>query len=88
MELLSGRSDDVHLDRAALELATIKYPGLDIANSIAILDSYAAELRSRLAGSDPARGEHDELPFAILTSSTNWALRATPMTTTTRAIVV
>jgi regulator of sirC expression with transglutaminase-like and TPR domain len=49
LELLSGRSDDVQLDRAALELATIEYPGLDIENSIAILDSYAVELRSRIA---------------------------------------
>ena len=54
LELLSGESDQVHLDRAALALATIEYPGLDIGNSLAILDSYANELATRLG--TPCRG--------------------------------
>jgi regulator of sirC expression with transglutaminase-like and TPR domain len=48
LELLAGRSDDLELDRAALTLARIEYPGLDIEPFIALLDSYAVELASRL----------------------------------------
>jgi regulator of sirC expression with transglutaminase-like and TPR domain len=49
VELLSGRSDRLDLDRAALELASIEYPQLDISPFLALLDSYAAELESRLS---------------------------------------
>jgi regulator of sirC expression with transglutaminase-like and TPR domain len=48
LNLLAGRDDDLELDRAALTLARIEYPGLDIEPFLAILDSYAAELASRL----------------------------------------
>ena len=48
VELLAGRSDEVNLDRAALELATIEYPELDIGAFLNLLDSYAVELASRL----------------------------------------
>jgi regulator of sirC expression with transglutaminase-like and TPR domain len=48
LDLLAGRSDDLELDRAALALARIEYPGLDIEPFIAILDSYAVDLASRL----------------------------------------
>ncbi len=48
MELLSGRSDALDLDRAALELATIEYPQLDIGAFLQLLDSYAVELAGRL----------------------------------------
>jgi regulator of sirC expression with transglutaminase-like and TPR domain len=48
VELLSGRSDDLELDRAALALAAIEYPDLDIGSFVAILDSYAIELAGRL----------------------------------------
>jgi regulator of sirC expression with transglutaminase-like and TPR domain len=50
LELLTGRSDELTLDRAALELARIEYPGLEIQPFIAMLDSYAVELSGRLAG--------------------------------------
>lgn len=36
------------LDRAALEIATIEYPGLDPEPSLAVLDSLASELEGRL----------------------------------------
>jgi regulator of sirC expression with transglutaminase-like and TPR domain len=48
VELLAGRSDDLELDRAALELAAIEYPDLDAGSFLAILDSYAVELAGRL----------------------------------------
>jgi regulator of sirC expression with transglutaminase-like and TPR domain len=50
LDLLTGRSEELSLDRAALELARIEYPGLDIEPFIGILDSYAVELSERLAG--------------------------------------
>lgn len=50
MDLLTGRSDALTLDRAALELARIEYPGLDPEPFIGILDSYAVELSERLGG--------------------------------------
>jgi len=50
LDLLTGRSEEPALDRAALELARIEYPGLDIEPFIEILDSYAIELSERLAG--------------------------------------
>jgi regulator of sirC expression with transglutaminase-like and TPR domain len=48
LNLLAGRGDDLELDRAALALARIEYPGLDAEPFIAILDSYAVELAGRL----------------------------------------
>jgi len=50
LDLLAGRSEEPSLDRAALALARIEYPGLDIEPFIGILDSYAVELSERLAG--------------------------------------
>src|ERR1700691_4704885 len=50
LDLLTGRSEELTLDRAALEIARIEYPGLDIEPFIGILDSYAVELSERLAG--------------------------------------
>jgi regulator of sirC expression with transglutaminase-like and TPR domain len=50
LDLLTGRSEEPGLDRAALELARIEYPSLDIEPFIGILDSYAVELSERLAG--------------------------------------
>jgi len=47
LDLLAERSVDLELDRAALALARIEYPGLDIEPFIAILDSCAVELASR-----------------------------------------
>ena len=48
LNLIAGRGDDLELDRAALTLARIEYPTLDIEPFIAILDSYAIELAGRL----------------------------------------
>lgn len=50
LDLLTGRSDEPGLDRAALELARIEHPSLDIEPFIGILDSHAVELSERLAG--------------------------------------
>ena len=50
LDLLTGRGEEAGLDRAALEIARIEYPGLDIEPFIEILDSHAAELSERLAG--------------------------------------
>jgi regulator of sirC expression with transglutaminase-like and TPR domain len=47
-DLLAGRGSDIHLDEGALLLAQIEYPGLDIAPSVRLLDSYADELTTRL----------------------------------------
>ena len=56
LDLLAGRREDIDLDRAALELAAVEYPGLNPAPFLGLLDSYAAELRARLgpraSGSD------------------------------------
>jgi regulator of sirC expression with transglutaminase-like and TPR domain len=49
--LLAGRPTDLALDAAALRLARIEYPDLDPGPSLAILDSYAAELARRLSDS-------------------------------------
>ena len=48
LDLLAGRGDDLELDRAALELARIEYPGLEIEPFVAVLDSHAMELGGRL----------------------------------------
>src|SRR5579871_6903202 len=48
LDLLTGVSDELELDRAALELARIEYPGVDMEPFLGILDSYAVELSERL----------------------------------------
>ncbi|MBI1787281.1 MAG: transglutaminase family protein [Acidobacteria bacterium] len=48
-DFLTGRSD-LDLDHAALLLATVEYPGLDIAWFLQLLDFHAAELGGRLRG--------------------------------------
>jgi regulator of sirC expression with transglutaminase-like and TPR domain len=52
VELLAGRSEQIELDRAALELATIEYPQLDIGAFLNVLDTYAVELADRVGDSD------------------------------------
>ena len=52
-DFLAGRGRERPLDEAALLLATIEFPGLEVEPFLQILDSYAAELAERLhAGSD------------------------------------
>ncbi len=46
--LLAGSNADVGLDRAALQLATIEYPGLDVELFLHTLDSHAVELAALL----------------------------------------
>lgn len=53
-QILSGRQREADLDRAALELAALEFPGLDIEPFLGILDSYAIELAGRLP--DPCDG--------------------------------
>ena len=55
LELLTGRGEEPGLDRAALEIARIEYPDLEIDPFIAILDSYAVELSERLEDSPGGR---------------------------------
>jgi regulator of sirC expression with transglutaminase-like and TPR domain len=51
-DFLAGRGSELHLDEAALLLATIEFPGLEAGPFLRILDIYAAELEQRLhAGS-------------------------------------
>jgi regulator of sirC expression with transglutaminase-like and TPR domain len=47
--LLTGRSTFVQLDVAALQLATIEFPGLDVQLFVQMLDSYAVEMAGFLA---------------------------------------
>jgi regulator of sirC expression with transglutaminase-like and TPR domain len=47
--LLTGRSTSVQLDVAALQLATIEFPGLDVQLFVQMLDSYAVEMAGFLA---------------------------------------
>jgi regulator of sirC expression with transglutaminase-like and TPR domain len=68
-DFLAGRGTNLHLDEAALLLATIEFPGLAVEPFLRILDSYAAELAGRLrAGADfvPAANHYffHELGFA------------------------
>jgi regulator of sirC expression with transglutaminase-like and TPR domain len=60
LELLTGEDASVPLDRAALELATIEFPELDVAAFVAVLDSYAAELRGRLRDSSDGKAYVDQ----------------------------
>jgi len=55
--LLAGRATSIHLDEAALLLATIEFPRLEMEPSLRILDSYAAELEAR-RGSFVATANH------------------------------
>lgn len=47
-DLLAGRDGELELDRAALLLATIEYPDLDIDSFLGLLDSHASELSERI----------------------------------------
>jgi regulator of sirC expression with transglutaminase-like and TPR domain len=50
MDALSDERSAVPLDVAALELASIEFPGLDMESCLARLDSYAEQIRCQLAG--------------------------------------
>jgi regulator of sirC expression with transglutaminase-like and TPR domain len=50
LDLLTGRSEALELDRAALELARIEFPNLHDEPFLGILDSYAVEISARLTG--------------------------------------
>jgi regulator of sirC expression with transglutaminase-like and TPR domain len=65
-DLLAGRDTALELDEAALLLARIEYPGLDIQPFVQILDSYAAELDARGGSFVVAANQYlfDELGFA------------------------
>jgi regulator of sirC expression with transglutaminase-like and TPR domain len=45
--LLTGATETMDLDRAALTLATIEFPGLEIDNCLSTLDTFASEIASR-----------------------------------------
>jgi len=67
-DFLACRGADLQLDEAALRLARVEFPDLDIAPSLKILDDYAAELARRLgqgAAFVPAANRYlfDELKF-------------------------
>ena len=47
-DLLAGRNDAMDLDRAALALATIEFPGLDADPYLQRLDAFAAEIAHRV----------------------------------------
>jgi regulator of sirC expression with transglutaminase-like and TPR domain len=55
LDLITGRDASLPLDRAALELAAIEFPEIDREAAVSLLDTYAAELRTRLA--DPRDGK-------------------------------
>ena len=64
-DLLAGRDAGIELDEAALLLARIEFPGLDIQPFLQILDSYAAELDGRGGSFVAAANQYlfDELGF-------------------------
>jgi regulator of sirC expression with transglutaminase-like and TPR domain len=64
-DLLAGRDTGIELDEAALLLARIEFPGLDIEPFLQILDSYAAELDGRPGGFVAAANQYlfEELGF-------------------------
>ncbi len=74
--VLSGRTEDVPLDLAALQLATIEFPDLDIARYLAELDHHAAALAARVpasaSGSDYVSAANEYL-FADLGFAGNTA---------------
>jgi regulator of sirC expression with transglutaminase-like and TPR domain len=45
--MLAGTGQEMDLDRAALTLATIEFPGLRIENCLSTLDSFASEIGAR-----------------------------------------
>ena len=47
LDLLSGKSEDIELDRAALTVARIEYPELDADEAIALLDHHAFAIADR-----------------------------------------
>jgi regulator of sirC expression with transglutaminase-like and TPR domain len=47
MNMLAGHGGDMELDRAALTLATIEFPGLKIENCVGTLDAFAVEVAAR-----------------------------------------
>jgi regulator of sirC expression with transglutaminase-like and TPR domain len=47
-ELLVGETEEVQLDVAALQLATIEYPEVDVESFVLLLDSYAREAGERI----------------------------------------
>ncbi len=55
LDLLTGRDTSLPLDRAALEVAAIEFPGIEADGFVSLLNSHAAELRERLG--DPPDGE-------------------------------
>jgi regulator of sirC expression with transglutaminase-like and TPR domain len=55
LDLLTESDISVPLDRAALELASIEFPEIDVNAFLSVLDSYANELAKRL--SDPRDGQ-------------------------------
>ena len=54
-ELLAGQGDNMDLDRAALSLATIEFPGLDIDSCVHTLDIFAGEVAQRTRGASNGR---------------------------------
>jgi regulator of sirC expression with transglutaminase-like and TPR domain len=72
-DFLAGRGTDLHLDQAALRLATIEYPDLEMEQFLRVLDSYAVELAGRLRAESNfvvAANQYlfDELGFAGATA--------------------
>ncbi len=69
IDVLRNERSAVPLDVAALELAQIEFPGLEIEPSLARLDSYAQQIRSQLShaasGLDYVRAAN-ELLFEVL----------------------
>jgi regulator of sirC expression with transglutaminase-like and TPR domain len=65
IRLLSARTEDVPLDVAALQLASIEFPALDVAPYLAELDRHAAVIASRMdsssTGSDYVATANDYL---------------------------
>ncbi|MDQ6706580.1 MAG: transglutaminase-like domain-containing protein [Acidobacteriota bacterium] len=55
IDLLSGRKDDLELDRAALQLATIEFPGLEPDPYLRILDDYSSAIADRAGNLDDGR---------------------------------
>ena len=56
--LMTQPEEHIELDRAALELARIEYPALDVDAYLARLDALAEEVRSRIAGLPAAAPEY------------------------------
>jgi regulator of sirC expression with transglutaminase-like and TPR domain len=54
-ELLAGRANDMELDRAALSLATIEFPRLEIDSCLHTLDVFAGEVEQRTRGASNGR---------------------------------